>query len=141
MNCTILSAHLSVSSQLSFPEWSTMFLPLMKVLAVSAFRSLACNMRGAALAWTLARTLKGRTRMKSISALSVPHVDAFSDGLYNPHADREQQYSSQYITVFTLPNSASLHWNFLYNTMANARAVDGCYVTALNRNGQPLSWI
>ncbi len=79
---------------------------------------------GAALAWTLASTPQGRTRMKSISALSVPHVDAFSDALYGPHADCEQQYASQYLAVFTLPNSASLRWNFLYNRMANARATE-----------------
>jgi hypothetical protein len=61
---------------------------------------------------------KADPRIKSLTALSVPHLDAFSDGLYGPNADKDQQIASQYFTVFNLPDSAKLNFNLLYTTMA-----------------------
>ncbi len=55
--------------------------------------------------------------MKSVSGLSVPHLDAFSEGLLGPAADLDQQIASQDFTVFLMENSASLNWNALYNLM------------------------
>ena len=75
---------------------------------------------GACLSWYVAAedAKLAVPRLKSLTALSVPHLDAFSDGLYGPNADREQQIASQYFTVFNLWDSASIKFNALYIAMA-----------------------
>jgi len=60
-----------------------------------------------------------RKRILSYTALSVPHPDAFSAGLYGPEANLHQQAASQYFIVAVLPNSASLHHDFLYSKVSN----------------------
>jgi len=145
-----------------FPEWSEMYVGMMRSLSNSGYYSVACNMRGysvgarpatvdqyhydllasdvlalatafdmptfhlvghdhgACLSWYVgAKDAKlASPRVKSLSALSVPHLDAFSDGLYGPGADLDQQIASQYFTVFLEDDSASLNFNMLYNVMA-----------------------
>ena len=55
---------------------------------------------GAMLGWTMAASDNAHTRIASWTALSVPHADAFSNGLYGPNSDVDQQISSQYFTMF-----------------------------------------
>ena len=143
-----------------FPEWSSMYSPLMRQLAARGFRCVACDQRGyspgaspdnvtaynyrllasdvwaladaakfppkfhlvghdhgAVLGWTVAASEQGAARLLSYSALSVPHVDAFSAGLFGPGADLAQQLASQYFTMFVLNNSASLHTDFWFLTL------------------------
>ena len=54
---------------------------------------------GACLSWYIAakdaKLPTGQQRLKSLIALSVPHLDAFSDGLIGDNADLEQQIASQ----------------------------------------------
>jgi len=69
------------------------------------------------LGWKCAASARGRAQLLSYSALSIPHADAFSAGLYGPSADIEQQVASQYFTMFVLNNSASLHFHFWYVTL------------------------
>jgi len=69
---------------------------------------------GAVLGWYAAGSERGRERFLSFAALSVPHPDAFSAGLFGPDADKEQQMASQYFTSLSLKDSASLHGGFLY---------------------------
>ena len=95
---------------------------------------------GAVLGWTLAggaRRARLATRDRGVfssnerrgdaprrrgrySALSVPHPDAFSRGLFGPGADLQQQMTSQYFTVFVRNDSASEDLGALYHGMANA---------------------
>lgn len=69
---------------------------------------------GALLGWWTAGSSKGAERILSYSGLSVPHPDAFSAGLLGPDADLDQQMASQYFSIFTLKNSASLLDDYLY---------------------------
>jgi len=140
-----------------FPEWSHMYVPLMKFLGSKGLTSYACNQRGysptaapddvtdynydllkedvlaiatelghevfhlvghdhgGVLGWTVATE---SSRVKSYTSLSVPHVDAFSDGLYGPNADKSQQIASQYFDMFRMKNSASIHGYFWYLALA-----------------------
>jgi pimeloyl-ACP methyl ester carboxylesterase len=70
--------------------------------------------QGARLSWHSMAVSAGQQRFISFSTLSIPHVDAFSDGLYGEHADLQQQIAVQYVTTFTLPNSASLHNDYWF---------------------------
>lgn len=75
---------------------------------------------GSALGWyvTARDQKKPVQRVLSYTAMSVPHLDAFSDGLFGvDSADQEQQIGSQYFTVFVMPDSASMNLQALYNTM------------------------
>ena len=73
---------------------------------------------GAVLGWVVAGAHP--TRLESYSALSIPHPDAFSAGLYGDRADLPQQLTSQYFTVFSRSDSASEDFGLLYHTMSNA---------------------
>lgn len=75
---------------------------------------------GAMLGWTMAGSDRGEERLKTFTALSVPHPDAFSAGLFGDGADVKQQIASQYFTMFTLPDSASIHFEFWYRTMGKS---------------------
>ena len=146
-----------------FPEWSDMYMDLMRRLAKEGFRSAACNMRGyspgakpkgvedydydvlasdveaiseaifgsnvtnlnlighdhgAALGWSVAASEWGEKHVSTYTSLSIPHLDAFSAGLNGENVDVEQQIASQYFTMFILNNSASLHHEFFYYTLA-----------------------
>ena len=118
-----------------FPEWSSMYMDLMRALAAQGHPSVACDQRGyspkaspatrgdyeymnmvndtwgiaaaaglgeafhlighdhgACLGWKVAGEGKrGSQRILSYTALSIPHIDAFSAGLVGPDADRAQQ--------------------------------------------------
>ena len=142
-----------------FPEWSSMWMPLMRELDAAGYRAAACNQRGysplaapdeveaydyrllaadvwaiadslgfdtfhmvahdhgAVLGWTLAASDAGASRILSYSALSIPHIDAFSSGLVGDGADPAQQIASQYFSMFMLPDSASLNFDFWYLTL------------------------
>ena len=58
---------------------------------------------GGVLGWAAAASDEGKTRLLSYSSLSIPHVDAFSSGLYGPSADIEQQIASQVRSRCTIP--------------------------------------
>jgi len=131
-----------------FPEWSSMWQPLMNQLAEAGYSSVACDQRGyspharpenetdynynklrsdifavaeavgfakfhlvahdhgAVLGYYAAGSDLGKSKIQSVSALSIPHPNAFAEGLYGPEADVDQQSASQYFTMFVKPNSA-----------------------------------
>lgn len=138
-----------------FPEWSAMFMPLMRALAARGYHSLACNLRGyspgarpplvtdynyytlasdvfaladaanfsafhlvghdhgSSLGYVVSASPVGRARVLSYASLAVPHPTAFAAGLFGPGADLEQQVASQYISMFTMNNSASMDLGLL----------------------------
>ena len=142
-----------------FPEWSDMYMPIMRVFASKGYRGVACNLRGyspgaapadeaaynyntlvsdvfaiaravnftrfhlvghdhgGALGWCATASAAGKASITSYTSLSIPHIDAFSAGLYGPGADLHQQMASQYFTMFTDPNSASSHHGLWYYSM------------------------
>jgi pimeloyl-ACP methyl ester carboxylesterase len=142
-----------------FPEWSDMYMPLMRYMADAGVHSVACNQRGyspgarpplqtdynyntlksdvfalataanfskfhlvghdhgACLGWVTSASDEGMHRILSYTALSIPHVNAFSEGLFGPNADIKQQVASQYFSMFTMNNSAKLDDFFLFTTM------------------------
>jgi pimeloyl-ACP methyl ester carboxylesterase len=89
---------------------------VLQIATAAGFPSfhLVAHDHGAVLSWVLAASEAGSKRVKTLSALSIPHVDAFSDGLYGPNADVLQQYASQYFSMFVLPDSASINAYFWY---------------------------
>jgi len=149
-----------------FPEWSSMYLPLMSELAKAGYHSVACDQRGyspgaspekeedynynllrddifavadalkfdkfhviahdhgAVLGWYAAGSQRGEERFLSYTAMSIPHNDAFAAGLYGPDADVEQQMASQYFSIFTMPNSASMKNNTLFNSWGRPSGFD-----------------
>lgn len=168
------NATLPVLMLHGFPEWSGMYLSLMKTLASNGFTSLACNQRGysptaapegvlsynhsllvndvfamadaakfdnfhlvahdigAIVGWQVVASDRGHKRVKSFSALSIPHVDAFSAGLYGETADVAQQMASQYFSMFVLPNSASIRGNFWYRALGRTSGRGNEYVTGVS---------
>jgi len=70
---------------------------------------------GAVLGWVLA-TGPHKDRLLSFSSLTVPHLDAFSAGLFGPGASRRQQAASQYFEMFARGSSASLYNETIYKT-------------------------
>lgn len=78
---------------------------------------LVAHDHGAVLGWWAVGAEQGKQRVLSYTALSVPHTDAFSAGLFGKDADAQQQIASQYFTMFTLPNSAKIHGYFWYLTL------------------------
>ena len=152
-NTNILFLH-------GFPEWSSMFAPLLRQLAHVGYRGVACNLRGYSagaspplpsdytydklvtdvfniadavnftsfhlvghdhgglLAWAAAAAHP--ERLLTVSALSTPHADAFASALFGPLSDMYQISASQYFTMFTLNNSASLHDNFFFSSMGSS---------------------
>ena len=137
-----------------FPEWSSMYMPLMRELSEKGYYSVACNQRGYSpsasppkqedynydilasdvselaseafgydgkyhlighdhggiLGWVVAS--KEEEKILSYTTLSSPHPDAFSEGLYGINRDVKQVEASQYFTMFTLPDSATIHHSF-----------------------------
>jgi pimeloyl-ACP methyl ester carboxylesterase len=70
---------------------------------------------GALLGWRIAA--KRATQVLSYTALSVPHVDAFSQALVSDSSDLDQIMASQYMTMFVEPNSASKIGQFWFELM------------------------
>ena len=88
-------------------------------LASSAFNNnpyhLIGHDHGGILGWIVA----GRNvaaNILSYASLSSPHPDAFSDGLYGDAADIKQVEASQYFTMFTLEDSATIENKFWWYT-------------------------
>lgn len=72
---------------------------------------------GALLGWYTAGSPRGEARLLTYTALSIPHPNALSSGLYGAEADIQQQMASQYFTIFTLPESASIKHKFLFRSL------------------------
>jgi len=79
---------------------------------------------GAVLGWYAAGSKQGQKRFLSYTAMSIPHNDAFAGGLYGPDADHEQQMASQYFSIFTMPKSASMKNNTLFNSLGRPNGFD-----------------
>jgi hypothetical protein len=56
--------------------------------------------------WLVASQPQAKSRIKSYTALSVPHVDTFSDAVFGDKAVVEQQAASQYMRNFQVQNGA-----------------------------------
>jgi len=67
---------------------------------------LAGHDHGSGLGWFSAATAP-KGRVLSYAALSVPHPDAFSTGMYGPQKDEAQVVASNYFNQFALSDSAS----------------------------------
>merc|ERR1712232_879954 len=78
---------------------------------------LVAHDHGAVLGWYAAGSDRGQARFLTYTSLSIPHPDAFSDGLYGDKADLMQQRHSQYFTIFSLPSSASIKGQLLFKLL------------------------
>ena len=74
---------------------------------------------GSALGWYTLAENRTNVTIQSFVSLSVPHLDAFTSGLYGENADYDQQIASQYFTVFVLKDSASKFFGLLYTVLSN----------------------
>lgn len=83
------------------------------VVGFASFHMVAHD-QGARVSWHSIAVSQGGQRFTTFSSLSIPHVDAFSDALYGERADLQQQIAAQYVTTFTLNNSASLHDDYWF---------------------------
>lgn len=61
--------------------------------------------QGASVAWHAIARGAMRRRLLSFTSLSIPHADVFSDSLYGPQADKDEQMAPQYVRVLVLPNA------------------------------------
>eukprot|EP00404_Azadinium_spinosum_P044915 CAMPEP_0180825202 /NCGR_PEP_ID=MMETSP1038_2-20121128/72839_1 /TAXON_ID=632150 /ORGANISM="Azadinium spinosum, Strain 3D9" /LENGTH=244 /DNA_ID=CAMNT_0022867637 /DNA_START=121 /DNA_END=852 /DNA_ORIENTATION=+ len=77
---------------------------------------LVAHDHGAVLAWYSCGSEEGVRRIQSVAALSIPHPDAFSEGLMR---DRMQQEASQYFHFLTMKNDV-LRWSVWYNALGRA---------------------
>lgn len=80
---------------------------------------------GALLGWNVATDVGRSGRVLSYASLSIPHPQAFSRGLIGTDADHRQQVASQYFSIFVLQKSASIHLDFLFNTMGKTSSTAG----------------
>ena len=64
--------------------------------------------QGARVGWHAISVGTARSRYLSYSPLSEAHSDAFSDALYGPNPDAEQQLAFQYLRDFTLPGNSTM---------------------------------
>ena len=110
---------LASPSSVSDYNYEILALDVLQLADAAGFATfhLVAHDHGAVLSWHLAASAAGASRIKTLSALSIPHVDAFSDGLYGPTADVLQQFASQYFSMFVLPDSASMNAYFWYLTL------------------------
>lgn len=63
--------------------------------------------QGARISWHAIAFGSGRQRFLSLTSLSIPHADVFSDSLMSDHPDAGQQEASQYVRELVLPNSTT----------------------------------
>lgn len=86
----------------------------------SRFHAVAHD-QGGRVAWHSIGLGHGRTRFASYTTMSEAHSDVFSDALYGPNPDPEQQLNFQYIRQFTLPHSVTAyHQNIFVHVCENA---------------------
>ena len=69
---------------------------------------------GGFLSWFMAQPTVYGNHLHSLTSLSSPHPMPFSEALFGANADEEQVVASQYLTMFCLDDSASLHNDFWY---------------------------
>eukprot|EP00040_Diaphanoeca_grandis_P007965 m.43155 g.43155 ORF g.43155 m.43155 type:complete len:387 (-) comp19309_c1_seq1:28-1188(-) len=87
--------------------------------------------QGARVSWhAIAKDLV-RQRLLSFTSLSIPHSDVFSDSLYGPLADFDQQTASQYVRELVLPNSTTVYHDAIYKNLC---LFDKWFTTAACQN-------
>lgn len=92
---------------------------------------LVAHDHGAVLGWKVAASSAGANRILSYSALSIPHTDAFSAGLFGANADVDQQVESQYFSIFMMKDSASMNMRILYKLLGIGFTSAGDFQKAL----------
>jgi pimeloyl-ACP methyl ester carboxylesterase len=79
---------------------------------------LVAHDQGARLGWHAIAVGTARKRYLSYTPLSEAHSDAFSDSLYGPNADSQQQTAFMYLWSFTLPGNSTLAYkNNIWNVV------------------------
>eukprot|EP00039_Didymoeca_costata_P016739 m.304911 g.304911 ORF g.304911 m.304911 type:complete len:352 (+) comp16443_c1_seq2:103-1158(+) len=76
--------------------------------------------QGARVTWHSIALGLGRKAYLSFSTLSIPHSDVFSNALYGPTADSDQQAASQYMRMLVLPNSTSVYDYAIFNKVCRS---------------------
>lgn len=67
--------------------------------------------QGARISWHSIAKGIGRQRFLTFTTLSIPHSDVFSNSLYGPMTQQDEQHAAQYVRILTLPNSTSVYHN------------------------------
>ena len=75
---------------------------------------------GSMLGWFVSASPHASERVLTYTGLSVPHPAAFGSGLYGADADIDQQVASQYFTMFTMNNSATIDFELFYRTIGSS---------------------
>jgi pimeloyl-ACP methyl ester carboxylesterase len=79
---------------------------------------LVAHDHGALLGWTMVSSNEPRSkRIVSFTAASIPHLDAFNEGLAGTASSARQQLQSQYFSMFVAEDSATKGNNLLYKIM------------------------
>merc|ERR1712194_436648 len=86
---------------------------------------------GAVLGWRMATTdvPADLAKIKTYTAMSIPHIDVFSAALYGKEANEEQQVASQYFSAFVVEDSAARNNGTFFNFFKCAR-YGSCFETA-----------
>lgn len=92
---------------------------------------LVAHDHGAVLGWYAAGSDRGAERFLTYTAMSIPHIDAFSKALDSngdkSDQDIDQQIASQYFTMFIEDDSATSHMRLFCNMFrASSRNFKSC---------------
>ena len=71
--------------------------------------------QGARVSWHAIAKGEGRRRFRSFTSLSIPHSDVFSDSLFGPNTQTDEQHAAQYVRILVLPNSTTVYSDALYH--------------------------
>lgn len=78
---------------------------------------IAAHDQGARVAWHAIALGPIRNHLLSFTSLSIPHSDVFSDALYGPHVDADQQAASQYVRELVMPNSTTVYDDAIFKVI------------------------
>jgi hypothetical protein len=71
--------------------------------------------QGARVSWHAIARGAGRSRFLSFASFSIPHSDVFSNALFGPNTNEQQQASAQYVRMLVLPNSTTVDEAQIYH--------------------------
>eukprot|EP00656_Telonema_subtile_P007384 TRINITY_DN1346_c0_g1_i2.p1 TRINITY_DN1346_c0_g1~~TRINITY_DN1346_c0_g1_i2.p1 ORF type:complete len:291 (-),score=72.03 TRINITY_DN1346_c0_g1_i2:237-1109(-) len=98
---------------------------------------LVAHDQGARIGWHAIALGEARRRLLSFTSLSIPHSDVFSDSLYGPTADTDQQEAAQYVRMLTLPNATTAYNGAVDKTVCHGEqeSIDACKKALWYYNG------
>ena len=98
---------------------------------------LVAHDQGARVAWHSVAMGEGRKRFLSLTSLSIPHSDVFSNALLSASSDADQQQASQYVRQLVLPDSVTFDTGEIEQTVCAGQyaSVEACQKTLWWYNG------